>query len=100
MNPFKVVTAMVILHGLAFGVLAILDPQRFLYAFRGFTALVFLGISTYLVHELTFPDKQPADDPMRRRPSASRALLLLATVGLPCLWFTVTGKTPNSKNEP
>ncbi len=98
-SPFKVVFGMVILHGVAFGLLAILDRQRFLYAFRGFTALVFLGICTYLIHEFMLPDKQREIDLMRRRPSASKALLLLATVGSPSLWFTVTGQTPNSNHE-
>ena len=73
--------------------LAIYDIGRFKWAARVIAALIALGCSIYLVHELFFSDHPFVLFQGRSESSPRNALLAFTGFGLPALWYALFGHT-------
>ena len=62
------------------------------WAFRGLAGAVFLCYASYLVHEFVFTEKPFRFFERRSAASPGNALLGFIIIGLPSLWYVVTGR--------
>jgi hypothetical protein len=69
-------------------VVALYDPQRFNWAARGVTGIVFLAFVAYLIDELLSGKSWR----FGTRRETLEALLGLLIVGLPCLRYSLVGR--------
>lgn len=70
---------------------ALYAPQRFHWAVRMITALVFCLCLAYAISEIWFSES-PVKTDGQAQASAENAVTTLTTLGLPCLWFAVFGR--------
>jgi hypothetical protein len=70
--------------------LALYKPERFYWAGRAATGLVFLAFAGYLIDEVTSGGSWHFGP--RSEPSSSDALLGLLVFGVPCLRYTLVGR--------
>jgi hypothetical protein len=80
-----------------FALIGLYNPQRFGWAFRGVTALIFLAYLGYLVTQLAFPPNPSTLDEGRSAPSPRKAVIGFVVIGLPCLWYTLVGSFRRNK---
>jgi len=80
--------------------IGLLDPQRFRWAFRIVTAVVFAVYVWCTVDELFFIGNIHELPQWRGGPSPWEALLGFVTIGLPCLVYTIFGQVHSTEKTP
>ena len=80
-------------------VLGLFDPQRFDWAFRGVTAIVFLAYLAYFIDEFCFSDQSFSWSGRRSDTSPRNAFFGFIFIGAPSLWYTLTGRWTLRKEE-
>jgi hypothetical protein len=72
--------------------LGLFSPERFRWAFRGVTALVFLGYAAFMIDEFFFSGHPILFPVQPGEPNPIRSLLGFIVIGMPCLWYTLLGR--------
>lgn len=83
------------------GILALYDPKvRFRWAARCVTGIIFLACAFYVVDQF-FLRNQPLKPAPRGQPSPLNSIYALVIIGLPSLWFALTGSfEPPNRSRP
>jgi hypothetical protein len=95
-TPFSIVLFVTMIVTALLLLLGLYDPVRFHWALRCVTGVVFLAYVSYVVYEFAFTEEPLTLPRDRSEASPINALLGFLIIGLPSLWYTLTGSFTGS----
>lgn len=91
-NPTKIIVTAAWCVCSLLAIPAIYDARSFWWAARGVTGIIFLAYLAYVVDEFFLDDGDDTFTGARSETNPLNAVLGLAIIGLPCLWYTLLGR--------